>query len=79
SYAAIRAVNVRAAPSNAADVLAVVAQGDVVRRIGNQGGWLRVEYDDRRGGDVTGWVHGQHLRRVGAPSAATGPSARADD
>ena len=79
SYAAIRAVNVRAAPSNAADVLAVVAQGDVVRRIGNQGGWLRVEYDDRRGGDVTGWVHGQHLRRVEAPSEGTGPSARADD
>ena len=75
-YAAISPVNLRAEPSNGAEVLAIVEEGDAVRRIGRRGGWLRVEYTDRAGADYAGWVHGRNLRRAEVPPQQGGPSAR---
>ena len=60
-------VNLRTAPSAAAAVLAVVPQGDLVRLIGRERNWLRVEYSDADAGSVTGWVHTDYLRRVARP------------
>jgi len=63
-YAAKDFVNLRAAPNNFAEVLTVVAQGDLVRRTGRDLGWLQVEYSDRSASSIRGWVYGSYLRRV---------------
>ncbi len=78
-YAATARVNLRGAPRDAAEVLMVVDEGDVVRGIGSQGNWLQVEYTDDRTGYVTGWVYSEFLRPVEAPSPGDGPSAPAGD
>ena len=66
-YAATNPVNLRAAPDNSALILAVVAQGDVVRRTGRDVGWLQVEYGDHSVSGIKGWVYSDHLRPVDAP------------
>jgi hypothetical protein len=63
-YTAKDFVNLRAAPNNSAEVLMVVAQGDLVRRTGRDLGWLQVEYGDRSASSIRGWVYGSYLRRV---------------
>jgi uncharacterized protein YgiM (DUF1202 family) len=63
-YTAKDFVNLRAAPNNSAEVLIVVAQGDLVRRTGRDLGWLQVEYSDRSTSSIRGWVYGSYLRRV---------------
>ena len=63
-FAATNFVNLRAAPSNHAEVLTVVAQGDLVRRTGRDVGWLQVEYGDRPASSIRGWVYSAHLRSV---------------
>lgn len=77
-FAATSPVNLRAAPDNTAEVLAVVGEGEPVRGVGRRGGWLQVEYTGPDVGAVTGWVHGGFLRRVEAPPRDGGPVARAD-
>lgn len=67
-YAATRPVNLRAEPSNGAEVLTVVGEGELVRRIGRDGGWLRVRYASRFAAEFTGWVHGRFLTSVAAPT-----------
>lgn len=68
-YVAADFVNLRAAPDHSAEVLSVLAQGDVVRRTGRDLGWLQVEYGDGTASTVTGWVYSSYLRRVqAAPS-----------
>jgi hypothetical protein len=63
-YVATDFLNLRAAPNNSAEVLMVVAQGDLVRRTGRDLGWLQVEYGDRSASIIRGWVYSGHLRRV---------------
>jgi hypothetical protein len=63
-YTAKDFVNLRAAPDNSAEVLAVVAEGDLVRRTGHNLGWLQVEYSGRSASSIRGWVYGSYLRRV---------------
>jgi len=65
-YAATNPVNLRAAPDNSALILAVVAQGDVVRRTGRDVGWLQVEYGDHSASGIKGWVYSDHLSPVDA-------------
>jgi hypothetical protein len=65
-YVAADFVNLRAAPNDSAEVLSVLAQGNVVRRTGRDLGWLQVEYDDETASTVTGWVYSGYLRRVEA-------------
>jgi uncharacterized protein YgiM (DUF1202 family) len=77
-YAATSRVNLRAAPDNNAEVLAVMGEGEVVRRVGRRGGWLQVEYTGADVRAVTGWAYGEFLRRVEAPPQGGGPAARAD-
>ncbi len=67
-YAATRPVNLRAEPGNGAEVLTVVDADELVRRIGRDGGWLRVRYTNRLATDFTGWVHGNFLTSVAAPT-----------
>ena len=62
-HAATRPVNLRAEPDNGAEVLTVVGEGELVRGIGRDGGWLRVRY-----ANFTGWVHGRFLTSVAAPT-----------
>jgi hypothetical protein len=68
-YIAADFVNLRAAPNHSAEVLSVLAQGDVVRRTGRDLGWLQVEYDAGTTRTVTGWVYSSYLRRVEASSS----------
>jgi hypothetical protein len=63
-YTAKDFVNLRAAPDNSAEVLTVVAEGDLVRRTGHNLGWLQVEYNGRSASSIRGWVYGSYLRRV---------------
>jgi hypothetical protein len=72
-YAATDFVNLRAAPSNHAEVLTVVAQGDLVQRTWSDVGWLQVEYRDRPASSITGWVYSDHLRRVHAAGEPVRP------
>jgi uncharacterized coiled-coil protein SlyX len=65
SYVATAPVNLRAAPRNTAAVLTVVGRGERVRRLGRDGGWLRVVYTNRLASGYTGWVHGRFLRGAG--------------
>ncbi len=67
-YVATQPVNLRAEPSNGAEVLTVVGEGELVRRIGRDGGWLRVRYANRLATDFTGWVHSNFLRSAAAPT-----------
>ena len=76
-YATTKAVNLRAAPSNAAAVLAVVSEGDVVRGIGREDDWLQFDHTDAGARNVTGWIYGSFLRRVEASPEGNGPPARA--
>ena len=68
-YVAADFVNLRAAPNHSAEVLSVLAQGDVVRRTGRDLGWLQVEYGAGTASTVTGWVYSSYLRRVEALSS----------
>ena len=61
-------VNLRAGPRDGAQVLAVVGEGELVRRIGRDGGWLRVRYTNRFATEFTGWVHSNFLRSVATPA-----------
>jgi hypothetical protein len=61
-YAATQPVRLRAEPRTTAEVLTVVGAGAVVRRLGRNGGWLRVAYTDRLAQPYTGWVHSNFLR-----------------
>jgi uncharacterized protein YgiM (DUF1202 family) len=72
-YAAKDFVNLRAAPDNTAEVLAVVAQGELVRRTGHNLGWLQVEYDDRSASSIRGWVYGSYLRVVDTAGKSAQP------
>jgi Bacterial SH3 domain len=63
-YTAKDFVNLRAAPDNSAHVLAVVAQGELVRQTGHDLGWLQVDYGDGNASSIRGWVYGSYLRRV---------------
>jgi len=63
-YSAKDFVNLRAAPDNSAEVLTVVAEGDLVRRTGHNLGWLQVEYSGRSASSIRGWVYGSYLRHV---------------
>jgi hypothetical protein len=74
-YAATDFVNLRVAPNNHADVITVVAQGDLVRRTGREVGWLQVEYGDGSASSIKGWVYSNHLRRVDASGEPDQPSA----
>ncbi len=67
-HVATQPVNLRAEPSNGAEVLTVVGEGELVRRIGRDGGRLRVRYANRFAAEFTGWVHGSFLTRVAAPT-----------
>lgn len=69
-YAATDFLNLRAAPSNSADVLTVVGRGDLVRRTGHGLGWLQVEYRDPSASSIRGWVYSSYLRHV-EPSAGS--------
>ncbi|HET6518904.1 MAG TPA: SH3 domain-containing protein [Geminicoccaceae bacterium] len=71
-------MNLRDGPMNRAAVLAVVPEGDMVRRLGRDGSWLRVAYTDRSATVHTGWVHGSFLRSAEVPPRGGGPSARTD-
>jgi hypothetical protein len=72
-YAAKDFVNLRAAPDNTAEVLAVVAQGELVRRTGHNLGWLQVEYDDQSASSIRGWVYGSYLRVVDTAGKSAQP------
>lgn len=72
-YAATDFVNLRAAPSNSADVLRVVERGDLVRRTGHGLGWLQVEYRDRSASSIRGWVYSSYLRHVGTSAEPAQP------
>jgi Bacterial SH3 domain len=72
-YVAKDFVNLRAAPNNSAEVLAVVAQGELVRRTGHNLGWLQVEYDDRSASSIRGWVYGSYLRVVDTAGESAQP------
>lgn len=74
-YAAADFVNLRAAPSSQAEVLTVVAQGDLVQRTWRDVGWLQVEYGDHPASSVRGWVYSDHLRRVDAAGEPVRPRA----
>ena len=63
-YTAKDFVNLRAAPNNSAEVLTVVAQGDLVLRTGRALGWLQVEYRNGFASSINGWVYGSYLRSV---------------
>ena len=63
-YTAKDFVNLRAAPNNSAEVLTVVAQGDLVLRTGRDLGWLQVEYGNGSAISIKGWVYGTYLRSV---------------
>lgn len=63
-YAAISPVNLRAAPSRSAEILKVLAEGDLVRRTGREIGWLQVEYSGRSENRIKGWVYSSRLRRI---------------
>jgi hypothetical protein len=67
-YTATASVNLREGPGTTAKVLTVVDPGGRVLRLGSEGGWLLVEYDNRGTGMVRGWVDGEFLRRVESPS-----------
>ena len=75
-YAATASVNLRDAPSTEAEVLTVVGEGDRVQRLGSEGDWLLVRYDEGGGGIVTGWVYGRFLHRAEDPLPKNGASAR---
>jgi hypothetical protein len=66
-YVAIEPVNLRVAPTTAAEVLAVIGQGAVVRDTGGHRGWLQVEYTDADARALTGWVYSEFLRSVETP------------
>jgi uncharacterized protein YgiM (DUF1202 family) len=74
-YKATDFVNLRAAPSNHAEVITVVAQGGLVRRTGREVGWLQVEYGDGSASSIRGWVYSNHLRRVHTSGEPDRPSA----
>jgi hypothetical protein len=63
-YTAKDFVNLRAAPDNSAEVLTVVAEGDLVWRTGHNLGWLQVEYSGRSASSIRGWVYESYLHRV---------------
>jgi hypothetical protein len=67
-YTATASVNLRDGPGTAAEVVTVVDPGGRVRRLGSEGDWLLVEYDNRGTGMVRGWVHRGFLRHVESPS-----------
>lgn len=64
NYTAKDFVNLRAAPNNSAEVLAVITPGDLVRQTGRKFGWLQVEFIDHDSSNIIGWVYGSFLRRV---------------
>lgn len=72
-YKANDFVNLRAAPNNSAEVLTVVAEGDLVRRTGHNLGWLQVEYSGPSASSLRGWVYGNYLRRVGTSGELARP------
>ena len=76
-YAATASVNLRATPSTSAEILAVVGEGDLVRRTGREIGWLQVEYRGRAAKAVKGWVYSGHLQRIDRLSdARSSPAAK---
>ncbi|HET6467984.1 MAG TPA: hypothetical protein VFG43_06365 [Geminicoccaceae bacterium] len=61
--------NLRSAPRNDAEVLAVIARGGVVRSVGQSGSWHRVVYADRSARSLDGWLHGRLVRPARAAVA----------
>lgn len=64
-YKATSHVNIRAGPSNAADVLTVLPRGKLVRRTGHDVGWMQVRYTGHAASGITGWVYSGHLEAIG--------------
>lgn len=73
-YAATVGVDLRAMPNAASDPLTVVAEGEVVRRLDDEGGWLKVSYSGGNARDIVGWIRSDHLRPLEAPAGANGPA-----
>jgi hypothetical protein len=66
-YVSTTPVDLRTEPNAVAAALGVVRQGDLVKLIGRERNWLRVEYSDADAERVTGWVPINHLRRLPHP------------
>jgi uncharacterized protein YraI len=66
--ATIRAVNLRAAPSTSAQVIASLAQGTAVTILERQGNWDHVAIVMSNRTSRQGWAYGSYIGETGAPA-----------